>query len=64
MGSRLLGAFVDPGSLGFMPNTFFLQLSYSLPDPSPDSLDHTPAEHFRLAALLLETLGRADLPFL
>ena len=50
MASGLLGLTVEPGSLGFIPNTFFRQLSYSFPDPSPESLDHTAAVTRRVGA--------------
>ena len=40
MGSELRGALVEPGSLGFMPNTFRLQ-PWSWSASSDDSPGHT-----------------------
>lgn len=42
--SACLGAFVEPGSFGFMPNTFRLQL-LSSPASSADSPGQTPPKH-------------------
>lgn len=55
MGSAFRGALVEPGSLGFMPKTFRLQL-YSSPDSSDGSLDHSLSLQQRLLDCLLPLL--------